>query len=173
MAQIRLRAHPQQHPSALVIVGATLIDGNGGVPLKDAVIVLRGNKIESVSQNGGGPIPADATVIHAEGKFVLPGLIDAHLHYSGMMAELLLNHGVTTAFDIAGLDLHQVVRRDAIDRGRMVGPRLFVPVDSVLAPTEPGHGPCSAVGAQLCPPSADTSTCRMLPFPDQASPEIS
>ena len=34
-------------------------------------------------------------------------------------------------------------------------------------------GPCRAAGAQLCPPSADTSTCRMLPLPDQASPEIS
>ena len=33
--------------------------------------------------------------------------------------------------------------------------------------------PCRAAGAQLCPPSADTSTCRMLPLPDQASPEIS
>lgn len=136
----------QQTP-VLVIEGGTLIDGNGGPPVRDALIVIRGNTFDVVSRMGTGvvsptgelPYPRDATVIRAEGKFILPGLIDAHLHYSGFLAELLLSHGVTTAFDIAGLDIYQVVRRDAIARGRVVGPRLFVPVDSVLAPTECGR----------------------------------
>lgn len=134
----RLLAQTEQ-PSVLIIEGGTLIDGNGGAPVRDALIVIRGNKFDVVSHKGTFVYPPDAKVINADGKFILPGLIDAHLHYTGFLAELLLSHGVTTAFDIAGLGMHQVVRREAIARGRVIGPRLFVPVDSVLAPTEPGH----------------------------------
>ena len=126
-------------PSVLVIEGGTLIDGNGSAPVTNSVIVIRGNKIESVSQKGQSSYPAGAAVINADGKFILPGLIDAHLHYSGFLAELLLAHGITTAFDIAGRNLYQVVQRNAIAKNRLTGPRLFVPVDSVLAPTQPGR----------------------------------
>jgi imidazolonepropionase-like amidohydrolase len=137
-AIVPMRISAQTPPALLVIEGGTLIDGNGGPPIPNALIVIRGNKIELVSQGGKAPSPTGATVIHANGKFILPGLIDAHLHYSGFLAELLLAHGVTTAFDISGRNLYQVVQRDAIARGRLVGPRLFVPVDSVLAPTHAG-----------------------------------
>ncbi len=132
-------AQPEPSRQVLVIEGGTLIDGNGGAPLRDAVIVIRGNRFESVSRKGSATYPAGATVIDAQGKTILPGLIDAHLHYSGFLAELLLNHGVTTAFDIAGRNIHQVVQRDAIARGRTTGPRLFVPVNSVLGPPHGGN----------------------------------
>ena len=129
----------EQRGPVLVIKGGTLIDGNGGPPIRDSLLVIRGNRFERISRNGTAEFPADAKVINATGKFIMPGLIDAHLHYSGFLAELLLNRGVTTAFDIAGLGMHQVVRREAIARGRIAGPRLFVCVDSVVAPTERGH----------------------------------
>lgn len=129
----------QAQPAPLIVIdGGTLIDGNGGPPVPDALIIIRGSRIDLVSQKGRTAIPTGATVIQADGKFILPRLIDAHLHYSGFLAELLLAHGITTAFDISGRNLYQVVQRDAIARGRLVGPRLFVPVDSILAPTQPG-----------------------------------
>ena len=131
-------ASAQSQVPVLIVEGGTLIDGSGGQPIRNATIIIRGDKIETVTATRPAKTPVGATVIDAHGKYVIPGLIDAHLHYSGFLAELLLAHGVTTAFDISGRNLYQVVQRNAIARGRLFGPRLFVPVDSVLAPTRAG-----------------------------------
>jgi imidazolonepropionase-like amidohydrolase len=65
--------------SAKVITGATLIDGTGRPPIRDAVIVIEGDRINQV----GGPatkIPKGAQRIDARGKYVIPGLADMHNH---------------------------------------------------------------------------------------------
>src|SRR5436189_2501053 len=63
-------------PAALVIAGGTLIDGNGGPPLRDVQIVIQGNRIARVGKTGEDR-PANAQVVNADGKFILPGLWDA------------------------------------------------------------------------------------------------
>ena len=128
-----------QQPTPLVIEGGTLIDGNGGAPLRDALIIVRGNKIETVSRKGQASVPAGAQVLHADGKFIFPGLMDSHVHYAGFLAELLLAHGVTSVFDIGGRGAYHLARREAIARGRIPGPRLFVAVESLLGPVQPGR----------------------------------
>ena len=128
-----------EQPTTLVIEGGTLIDGNGGEPLPDALIVVQENRIESVSRKGQASYAAGAQILKADGKFILPGLIDAHVHYSGFLAELLLCHGVTSVFDIGGRGPLHTVRREAIARGRVLGPRLFVVVESLLGPVKPGR----------------------------------
>ena len=60
------------------IVGATLMDGNGGPPIEDAVIVIEGRTISAVGRRGQVQVPADAYQIDAQGKYVIPGLMDAH-----------------------------------------------------------------------------------------------
>src|SRR5262245_28616829 len=62
----------------VAIVGGTLIDGRGGEPLRDAVVVVTGDRITAVGPAATTPVPPGARVIRAEGKTVLPGLIDAH-----------------------------------------------------------------------------------------------
>ena len=126
-----------EQPAALVIEGGTLIDGNGGAPVRDAVIILRGNKIETVSRKGRASYPAGAQVLRADGKFILPGLWDAHCHYQWWMPELLLNHGVTSV-SLASGDLWGLATREAIERGKIPGPRLFVQPGSIRAPWRPG-----------------------------------
>src|ERR1700704_174261 len=69
--------HAQQ-TAALVIEGGTLIDGNGGAPVPDTVVVIQGNKIATVGRKGQTNYPANAQVIKADGKFIVPGLWDAH-----------------------------------------------------------------------------------------------
>ncbi|HEU0012583.1 MAG TPA: amidohydrolase family protein [Longimicrobium sp.] len=64
---------------AVALVGATIIDGTGGAPLRDATVVMRGGRIECV---GRCTVAADVHAIDARGKFVIPGLVDAHVHYS-------------------------------------------------------------------------------------------
>jgi len=62
-------------------IGATVIDGTGGAPIEDAAIVLRGNRIAAVGPASGTAIPEGAQVVDVSGKWIIPGLIDAHVHF--------------------------------------------------------------------------------------------
>src|ERR1700730_2585742 len=66
--------------SVTVIRAGTLIDGKSDKPRHDQVIVIRGNRIESVTDASHAKIPAGATVIDFSKETVLPGLIDSHTH---------------------------------------------------------------------------------------------
>lgn len=110
---------------SLVIEGGTLIDGTGRAPLRDALIVIEGNKIATVGEKGRVSSPPGAQVIQAAGKFILPGLIDMHVHWDTWMPELYLAHGITSAVDLSSTDW-QVRQREILLDGRMRGPRLFV-----------------------------------------------
>src|ERR1051325_10624506 len=64
----------------IVILGATLIDGSGRAPIKDSVVVIRGDSVVAVGRRNQVRIPKDARVIDARGMVVAPGFIDAHNH---------------------------------------------------------------------------------------------
>ncbi len=78
----RLGAQDAGSGQSLVIRGGTLIDGTGAAPVADAVVVLRGGRIAAVGKAGTVQAPAGARVIDARGKWIIPGLVDAHVHYS-------------------------------------------------------------------------------------------
>ena len=115
-------------PPALVIQGGTLIDGNGGAPLANSVIVIQGNRIATVGPAGQTQIPAGARIIDARGKFVLPGLWDAQTNYSWFNGELNLNQGVTSIVDIGNGEEWSLLHREAVTHGKIRGPRTFVGV---------------------------------------------
>jgi hypothetical protein len=111
--------------AATALIGATLIDGRGGTPVTDAVVTLRGDRIEAVGPRAEVAIDPAAEVIDASGQFLLPGLIDVHVHYFEWMGELFLAHGVTTVKDV-GNDIAWIrSTRDEIDAGRANGPRIY------------------------------------------------
>src|SRR5262245_5825077 len=64
----------------IVLLGATLIDGSGRMPLQNSVVVIKGDSIVAVGSRGRVSIPAGARVIDARGLVVAPGFIDAHNH---------------------------------------------------------------------------------------------
>jgi len=129
---------------AVAIVGATVIDGNGGAPVPDAAVVVRGKRIEAVGPRARVSVPRCARVIDGTGKYVTPGFIDTNVHISfGDMesniryqdqrfdivvegAQLHLKYGVTTIRDSYGILKPLVTARDAINRGDVVGPRLYL-----------------------------------------------
>ena len=63
-----------------VIRAGVLIDGKSDQPRRDQVIVIRGNRVESVSDAATARIPAGATIVDLSHNTVLPGLIDSHTH---------------------------------------------------------------------------------------------
>jgi imidazolonepropionase-like amidohydrolase len=65
----------------IALVGATIIDGSGGTPITDGVIVLRGDRIEAIGARASTPVPSDALIESVSGRWITPGLIDAHVHF--------------------------------------------------------------------------------------------
>ena len=130
-----------------VLTGATLIDGNGGNPLTDSAVYVKGERIAWVGSVGDLPAEAkDAEQVDVSGKWLLPGLIDAHIHicYNGSdsifvllersrdallleavdIARRVLSHGTTTVRDVGGEKYLEMALRDAIKAGYITGPRM-------------------------------------------------
>ena len=131
------------------LVGGTLIDGFGGEPLKNSVIIIEGEKIVKIGRVGSIDIPKDAEIISTEGMSVLPGLWDMHVHLmlnghsdythwdktyphifgSVIMpssAKQLLMAGITSARDLGAPLKESIEVRDAINQGKMDGPTLYM-----------------------------------------------
>ncbi len=130
------------------IVGATLIDGNGGPPVVDAVVVVSGDRITAAGPRGAVTIPPDARRVDAAGRWIMPGMIDTNVHlslYGGQNdryetmakyqpredeivlegAQIDLTNGVTTVRDSYGALPALTKVRDQIARGDKVGARIL------------------------------------------------
>lgn len=133
----------------LALVGGRVLDGYGGPPIENGVVLIAGDRIVAVGRNVDVPIPAGVPIVDTNGMTVLPGLIDMHVHlqilghgdykrwndlYGTQNAKLvmpiaakqLLMAGVTSARDLGGppRDILEVKRR--IAAGEIPGPRMFV-----------------------------------------------
>ena len=134
------------------IVGATVIDGNGGPPLVDATLVIQGKRIVELGPRARVRVPSSAQLINAAGKYLTPGFIDVNVHVTGAgfmeelfplllygepnpilkygyaleAAQMALKFGVTTIRDTYGPLPPLLELRDAIARGDVIGPRLQV-----------------------------------------------
>ena len=130
---------PTETATTVVVTGATLIDGTGREPLTDATIVMRAGKISAVTP-GSGAAPVGAERIDARGKWIVPGLIDMHVHYhAGWMDALFLRHGITTVRDVgSGLDSILELREDSRQSG-VARPRLFA-CGPLIDGRSPRHG---------------------------------
>ena len=71
-----------QEPSALAIVGVTLIDGTGASPVAGATVIIEDGIITCAGHSAECELPEQVRIIDAAGKWVTPGLIDAHVHFS-------------------------------------------------------------------------------------------
>jgi imidazolonepropionase-like amidohydrolase len=131
-----------------VIENVTLIDGNGGRPVKGAYVTVTDDIISAISTSAPRDLPADTTTVDGRGKYLLPGFIDTNVHasvygnsrrretavkYAQRNHELVeefvqrqLKYGVTTVRDSYGSLVPLMQVRDAIAAGDMVGPRMLV-----------------------------------------------
>lgn len=67
---------------AIVLAGATILDGDGGPALADGVVIIEGDRIACVGTPEDCPAPAGAEMRDLSGKWVTPGLVDAHIHFA-------------------------------------------------------------------------------------------
>lgn len=110
----------------IALEGATLIDGSGGEPVKDAIVLVRNGHIQAVARVNEIPVPSGAQVVSLIGKTIIPGLIDAHAHVERWAVERYLAWGVTTVRDLgaSGTDSSIALKND-LDLGSVRGPRMF------------------------------------------------
>ena len=108
----------------LVLQNATIIDGTGSPPREGVTIVVRGGRIASLDSSAA-PSPGTRT-IDLQGRFLLPGLIDAHAHILDPASALrALHSGVTTARVLGDEYLQAVGTRDLIRSRHLEGPELL------------------------------------------------
>ena len=154
-------------PAVTVIRAGTLIDGTADAPRRNQVIIIRGDRIESVGDAAAAKIPAGANVIDLSRATVLPGLIDDHTHIflqgedpaaggwdgnllypayaeravrAGVAARRALEQGFTTLRDMGteGAGYGDVGIKNAINHGYIPGPRLWV--STLAISTTGGYG---------------------------------
>jgi imidazolonepropionase-like amidohydrolase len=140
------------------LVGGRLIDGTGGTPLDDAVVIVEGERIAAVGKSGDVEIPPKADLIDVTGKTVMPGLIDAHMHFLGirsmnqvtwiidpshqramratMDAWKVVDAGFTTVRDAGGM--LAIYLKRAVEEGSVVGPRILAAGHAISQTA--GHG---------------------------------
>ncbi len=128
---------------SLAIRGATIIDGAGTPARGPADIVVRGNRIENIVfldpvsiSRGSARRPTADTEIDATGKYVLPGLINAHAHVQEDRAgvpqpldyelKIWLACGITTIRDVGSDTKKTIDLRGKSERGEVAAPRIFV-----------------------------------------------
>ena len=112
--------------SLIALEGATLIDGSGGEPKRDAIIIVRNGHIEQVAQVNQIQVPRGAERINLAGKTIIPGLIDAHAHVERWAAGRYVAWGVTTVRDLHGTTEDVLGLKSAFNLGAVMGPRMFV-----------------------------------------------
>ena len=157
-----------QPKKVTVVKAARLIDGQGGAPMANPVVVIEDDRIARVG--AGLPIPAGAEVIDLGSATLLPGLIDCHTHITGqpgenyyddifrkspidvavtahVYARRTLEAGFTTVRDVGAGEFIDVAMRNAINRGEIVGPRMQVATLAVSATG--GHGDLSGFSPYL------------------------
>ncbi|HWP38442.1 MAG TPA: amidohydrolase family protein [Gemmatimonadales bacterium] len=107
-------------------VGATLWDGAGGPAVPDAVVLVSSGRVTAVGSAEDVRIPRGAEEVHLDGKWIIPGLIDAHTHVTRWTLPRLLAYGVTSVRDVGGPNDSVFALRDEVSLGALASPRLFV-----------------------------------------------
>jgi imidazolonepropionase-like amidohydrolase len=142
----------------LALTNARVVDGTGGPVLDDVTIVIEGGRITLLGPTAAVTLPAEARHLDLTGQVVIPGLVDMHYHvttgamryrrdaagrldstYHRGLAERLLRialaHGITTIRDPGASPVDAAISlREAVDSGRVLGPRLFTAGPIISSP---------------------------------------
>jgi len=127
-------AAPKENP--LAITHVTVIDMTGIAPRADQTVIIQKQRIAAIGVSDIVAIPRGAQVLDAHGKFLIPGLVDMHIHLTAagepegsrkFMLPLLLANGITTVRDMGGyLESIRPLQKE-IAEGKRLGPRIFTP----------------------------------------------
>ncbi len=127
---------PRDAPhSEMLLRGASAITMKGDELIKNADVLIKDDRIAAIGRRGQFSVPAGIEVRDLTGKFLLPGLVDTHLHYAEVRRGVLdlenwgflanLAYGVTTGLDPSPLSIDALAYQDLIEAGITLGPRVY------------------------------------------------
>uniref|UniRef100_A0A8H7Y2X4 Amidohydrolase-related domain-containing protein n=1 Tax=Psilocybe cubensis TaxID=181762 RepID=A0A8H7Y2X4_PSICU len=135
----------------LVVYNATLLtmeSGNAATDLVNSgILVVRGGVIEYAGPLKDYNVPPGATVIDADGGYVVPGFLDVHAHWNGFSdrypaksweLETFLAYGITTLHNPSADTVSAFSERSRVEAGKMVGPRIFTTGTIIYGAASPG-----------------------------------
>jgi tetratricopeptide (TPR) repeat protein len=112
-------------PEPAAFVHVNVIPMNGERVLENQTVVVNGDRIVQIGPVESVKIPAGVQRIEAQGKYLIPGLVDAHVHLESQTEfTLYLANGVTTVFNLDGRPAHLVWRKQ-VASGQVLGPTIF------------------------------------------------
>ncbi len=127
-------ASPKEH--LLAITHVTVIDMTGAAPRADQTVIIKNERFAAIGASNTVLTPRGAQILDAHGKFLIPGLVDMHIHLTAasepegsrkFMLPLLLANGITTVRDMGGyLESIRPLQKE-IQEGKRLGPRIFTP----------------------------------------------
>ena len=117
-----VRAQPDGGPEALALINAHVVSVTDGSVQRGVTVLLRGGRVESV---GAAKPAANVKALDARQRFVVPGLIDAHVHIGNLRAlRTALESGVTTARSAGASHYADVGMRELVKQGAAIGPDI-------------------------------------------------
>ncbi len=146
--------------SALAFIHVTVIDATGSPAQPDMTVVIVGDRIAAVGKSSVLSVPPGAQVIDATGKFLIPGLVDMHVHTSWdahFVRPLMLANGVTSMREMYAYDFPAIQRRRReVEEGKLTGPRILAAGPIVDGPEGPWPGAMIAGNAADARAAVDT-----------------
>ena len=119
----------QSAPTSLALTGGTVIDVRTGASMADATVLIRDDRIVQIGHGDDVRIPPGAQVVSVNGRWIVPGFIDMHVHVAtveGAPLELYVANGVTAIRDLGGnITVLRLMREAAATANDRPKPRLF------------------------------------------------
>lgn len=114
----------RQEPATLALTNVAVIDATGAPLQANKTVIIAGDRIAAIN-DGNAPIPNGARVIRSQGKFLIPGLWDMHVHLTAGDLPRLVASGVTGVRDMGNALQDVDAWRAKIDVGAIVGPLVY------------------------------------------------
>ena len=121
-----LGSHEAERPSSYVITGVSVVDVGKGEVIPDQTVVIQGERIEKISSKRRIKTGKASEVIDGFGLYLLPGLVDAHVHYLDpeTFGPLMIAHGVVLVRDMGNMTPSALLAREKLEKREILGPTL-------------------------------------------------
>jgi imidazolonepropionase-like amidohydrolase len=117
---------PTVSVSKYALTDITVIDVENGIAVPGQTVIVVGDRIDQIEAQGKLDIPDGAEIIEGHGLYLIPGLVDAHVHYleAPLFGRLMIANGVLLVRDMGMPNEYILKFRDELNRGETLGPEM-------------------------------------------------